>query len=442
VAALGLAAVHFVPATNLATPSLKLRWNPISETVALTRLVRRKEALLNSIMGISWYWYFAATVLAQLPNFTRHMLHSDESVLTLLLAVFAISIGVGSLLCERLSRGDIELGLVPLGSIGMTVFVADLFFVRYGTPPAQLLTVSELFAGEARAAHLRVLCDLAMAGVFSSVFIVPLYALVQNRSDPESRSRVIAANNIYNAVFMVVSALVTMILFRLHLTTLEILLVTAILNAVVSIYIFTLIPEFVLRFVLWVLASLIYRLRYTGRESIPGRGAAVIVANHVSFIDWFIVTAACRRPVRFVMDHTFFRMPLLGWLFRVAKAIPIAPAKQDAALKEKAFEQISRELQDGNLVCIFPEGAITRDGAMAPFRPGIERILARDAVPVIPMALGGLWGSFFSRRAGRALHTLPRPRRRIIRIDVGAPLSPTTTAAELQGRVAALLARA
>ena len=440
VATLGFLASRFIPVTLPLAPTLKLNANPFTETVRLTRLVARKESLMNSILGISWYWYFAGTMLAQLPNFTRHMLHSDESVVTFLLAVFAVAIGVGSLLCERLSRGDIELGLVPLGAIGMTIFVADLFFVPYGVGSGANHSLRELLQGDVTVAHLRVVFDLFMTGTLSSFFIVPLYALVQDRSDPEVRSRVIATNNIYNALFMSASAIVTMLLLKLGFTTLDVLLVTAVANAVVSCYIFALIPEFALRFGLWILASSIYRLRYTGRENIPSHGPAVIVANHVSFIDWFVITAACRRPVRFVMDYTFFRMPGFGWFFRLAKAIPIAPAKADAALKEQAFARISAELADGNIVCIFPEGMITRDGAMAGFRPGIERILKSNPVPVIPIGLRGLWGSFFSRKDGAAMHRLPQPSRRLIHVDIGQPESPSATAGQLETRVRALVA--
>lgn len=439
VAVLGWFASRSIPEAPATAPALKIDWNPIRETLALWRLIRAKEAVFNSILGISWFWFFGAIMLAQVPNFALHFLHGNESVVTMLLAVFSVAIGIGSVLSEKLSRGEIELGLVPIGAAGMTLFMADLYFLNYGVAPATLRSVSDLFAGDVAGVARHVVFDLAMVGICSSLFIVPLYALIQSRSDPESRSRVIAANNILNSVFLVASAILTLVLFKLGFNTVEILLYTAMLNALVSLYIFALIPEFVMRFVTWVLANTIYRLHFEGRDHVPRTGAAVIVANHITFIDWFIITAASRRPVRFVMDHNFFKLPVVGLVFRAAKAIPIAPAKEDAALKERAFARISEELKDGHLVCIFPEGKITFDGLLNPFRPGVEQILKLDPVPVIPMGLTGLWGSFFSRLGGKAMGKRPKPSRRHIGIHIGEPMASTTTAAELQERVKALI---
>ncbi|MDQ3001051.1 MAG: MFS transporter [Fibrobacterota bacterium] len=431
-----------IPPAPAMAPKLKLNWNPFSEMVVLTRIIRKKDAIFNSILGISWFWFFGATLLAQLPNFTKHMLQGNESVVTLFLAVFSISVGIGSILCAKLSRGEIELGLVPIGAFGMTLFLADLAFIAYPPAGTDLLGVRALLSGPHAAAGIRAMIDLGMVGVFGSLFIVPLYALIQHRSDESSRSRVIAANNIFNAVFMVGSALITMVLFRIGFNTVQILLFTAILNLVVCTYIFLLIPEFVMRFIIWILASTVYRLGYTGRDNIPRNGPAVIVANHVSFIDWFVITAACRRPVHFVMDHNMFKNPFLGWAFRLSKAIPIAPSKEDPAAKEKAFALISKELKDDNLVCIFPEGKITYDGSLNPFRPGVERILASDPVNVVPMSISGLWGSFFSRKGGKAMAGVPKPSRRKIEIAIGEPMPADTTAAALEAKVRQLLGTA
>ena len=439
VALLGYFVSRKIPLAPAMDPKLKLNWNIFSEMVALTRIIKKKDSIFNSILGISWFWFFGATLLAQLPNFTRHMLQGNESVVTMLLAVFSVSVGLGSMLCAKLSRGEIELGLVPLGALGMTLFLADLSFITYPPTTLALMGVKALLSGPYSGSALRVMMDLGMVGVFGSLFIVPLYALIQHRSDQETRSRVIAANNIFNAVFMVGSALITMVLFKIGFNTVEILFFTAILNLVVSTYIFLLIPEFAMRFLIWILASTIYRIRYTNRGMIPRHGPAVIVCNHVSFIDWFVITAACRRPVHFVMDNGMFKNPILGIFFRLSKAIPIAPAKEDPSVKERAFELISNELRNENLVCIFPEGKITHDGAMNVFRPGVERILAKDAVPVVPMAIHGLWGSFFSRKGGKAMSSLPKPTHRNILITIGVPLSASTKASEMEATVRELL---
>jgi 1-acyl-sn-glycerol-3-phosphate acyltransferase len=439
VAALGWLASLRIPPAAPSAPDLKLNWNPFSESADLTRILRRKPALFNSVLGISWFWYFGATLLAQVPNLAKNALYGDESVVTLMLAVFSVAVGLGALLSAKLSHGDIELGIVPLGALGLSLFAADLSLIRY-PDAAGLAGVGEFLHGPGAAAHIRALIDLALIGISGSLFIVPLYALIQARADEDARSRVIAANNIYNALFMVGSAVISMLLYKAGFATVQVILFTAILNLAVSAYVFALIPEFAMRFIVWVLAGTVYRMRYAGRDRVPRAGAAVIVANHVSFIDWFVITAASRRPVRFVMDHAMFRKPLLGWLFRLAKAIPIAPAREDAALKEKAFADISRALKDGDLVCIFPEGTITRDGKLNPFRPGVDRILAADPVPVVPMALDGLWGSFFSRKAGHAMSALPKPSRRVINVTVGGPLPSATRAPALEDAVRSLLA--
>jgi hypothetical protein len=439
VAILGYLVSLKIPKAPAMAPDIKLSWNPFTQTGVLTRIIRKKQSLFNSILGISWFWYFGATLLAQLPNFTRHMLHGNEAVVTLLLAIFSLSIGVGSLMAAKLARSEIELGLVPIGAFGLSVFCAHLAFISYPPAEAPLMGVGALLHGPYFTTALRVMIDFSMIGVFGSLFIVPLYALIQSRADEETRSRVIAANNIFNAVFMVASALITMALFKMGFNTAKVLLFTAVLNLTVTGYIFVLIPEFFLRFVVWVLASTIYRLRYKGRDFVPHRGPALIVCNHVSFIDWFIITATCGRPVHFVMDHRIFKNPFFGWIFRLAKAIPIAPAKEDAALKEKAFERVSAELRDDNLVCIFPEGMITHDGSLNTFRPGVQRILSRDPVPVIPMAISGLWGSFFSRKRGKAMTGVPRPSRRVISVAIGGLMPASATAEEMESRVRELL---
>ncbi len=277
----------------------------------------------------------------------------------------------------------------------------------------------------------------ACAGLYS----VPLYALIQTRCAPSHRARIIAANNIINALFMIAAAAYAVILLNVvKLSVPELLLSASLLNAVVAIYIYGLMPEFLLRFLSWLLVHSIYRIRTRGASNIPDRGAALLVCNHVSYVDALLLMAASPRPIRFVMDVSIFRVPVLSWLFRQVRAIPIAPARVDAALKQRAFEQVSEALRDGQLVCIFPEGRITDTGELYPFRPGLTRVLQADPVPVIPVALQGLWGSLFSR-AGAA----PWPILIIQRIfgplgiQVGAALDPAeATPMRLQEQVAAL----
>ncbi len=398
-ASLGYLTSRAIPAAPAAAPALRINWNPLTETWRNLKFTRGNRTVFQSILGISWFWFYGALFLSQFPAYSKDVLGGNEAVVTLLLAMFSIGIGAGSLLCERLSGHKVEIGLVPFGSIGLTIFAVDLFFAAPATPLNGVGAVEFL----RHAANWRVLADLVLIGMFGGFFIVPLYALVQTRSEPEHRSRIIAGNNILNALFMVIAAIVAVGLLRAGLTVPQLFLITALLNAAVAIYIYTLVPEFLMRFIVWLLIHSVYRIDKQGLANIPEEGAAVVVCNHVSFVDALVIMAACRRPIRFVMDHAIFRIPVLSFVFRQGRAIPIAAKKDDPVLLERALDQVAEALEAGELVGIFPEGRITDSGEMSPFRGGIKRIVERTPVPVVPMALRGFWGSFFSRKDGPAM---------------------------------------
>ncbi|NKJ45552.1 glycerol acyltransferase [Burkholderia sp. SG-MS1] len=413
----------FVPPTAAPQPALRINWNPFSETWRNLKLARENRTVFLSLLGISWLWFVGATFLSSFFSFAKNVLSANPDVVTVLLGTFSIGIGIGSLMCEKLSKRRIEIGLVPLGSIGMSVFAIDLFFASHALPPVgHLLSVGE-FLG--RLAHWRVLADLFLLAMFGGFYSVPLYALIQSRSQPSHRARIIAANNILNSLFMIVSALMAMGLTSAGFGIPAIFLVTALLNIVVATYIYSLVPEFLLRFIAWMLVHTFYRIRLVHAERIPDEGAAVLVCNHVSFVDAIVIMAGSPRPIRFVMDHQIFRSPFAGWVFRHAKAIPIAPAHQDPELLARAYERCAQALAEGELVCIFPEGKLTRTGEMNPFRHGVMEIVRRTPAPVIPMALRGLWGSVFSR--GNEAHW-PRPIRKGVMsrlsLAVGEPIDP------------------
>jgi len=378
VALLGYLASRAIPLTPPVDPALKLNWNPFTETWRNLRFAHGNRTVWLSLLGISWFWFYGATLLAQLPAYAKEVLGGDESVFILLLTVFSLGIGTGSLLCERLSGRKVEIGLVPFGAIGLTVFGVDLSFAAPAT--------------------WRVLADIALLGLFGGFYIVPLYALIQTRSEKSHQSRVIAANNILNASFMVASALVSLALFSAGLTIPQLFLATALFNAAVAVYIYRLVPEFLYRFLAWLLVHSVYRLEKRGAEHIPEGGAALIVCNHVSLVDPLVITAASPRPIRFVIHRRLYDKPLLNFVFREYRAIPIASAKEDPALLERAFDEVAKALAAGELVCIFPEGRVSDTGEINRFRPGLTRILQRSPVPVVPLALRGLWGSFFRRR--------------------------------------------
>lgn len=437
IAVAGYLASRGIPNAPATAPDLKINWNLFSETWRNFKFMRGNRTVYLSVMGISWFWFYGATFLSQLPNYAKLYLGGDEHVVTVLLTVFSLGIGVGSFLCERLSGHKVEIGLVPLGSIGLTIFGIDIYFAAPQLAVLQDQTVTQFINN---IANHRVLIDLLMIGISGGLYIVPLYALIQTRSEASHRSRIIAGNNILNALFMVGSALLAIVLLKLGLTIPQLLLTTALLNAIVALFIYSLVPEFLMRLLVWVLINTMYRIKTKGLENIPDEGPAVVVCNHVSFVDALILGGSIRRPVRFVMYHKIFKIPVLSFIFRNAKAIPIAPAKEDQAMMERAFNEIARELEEGNVVGIFPEGAITHDGEMDSFRSGIERVIQRTPVPVVPLALRGLWGSIFSRR-DTFLKRMRLPRRVWSRIElVAAPAVPAAevTAALLEEKVRAL----
>ena len=435
--------VPVVPATD---PGLRINWNPLTETWRNLLLAKGNVVVFRSLLGISWMWFFGAVFLSQFPSFAKEVLHGNAHVASLLLVVFSVGIGTGSLLCEVMSRRQVEIGLVPIGAIGMSVFAIDLYFASRHLPAAPLMDIGTFMA---QSAHWRVMADLLLLSLFAGLYSVPMYALIQMRSQPTHRARIIAANNILNALFMIGSSVIAGALLGAGFSVPQIFLFTGIANALVAGYIFFLVPEYLLRCVAWVATHVVYRFRASGAQHIPTSGPALLTCNHVSFVDPILLMAASPRPIHFVMDYRIFRAPLLGWLFRLCKTIPIAPQQEDPAVYEAAFARAAQVLRDGDLLAIFPEGAITRDGQLQPFKGGVMKILAQaDAdgleVPVVPMALTNLWGSYFSR--AEPAGAMSKPFRRgvfnVVNLRVGAALpAQACTPERLQNEVAALLAQ-
>ena len=439
VALLGRLTAQAVPPTPATDPGLRINWNPISETLRNLRLAHGNIVVFRSLLGISWMWFLGAVFLSNFPVFAKDVLHGDEHVASALLVVFSIGIGIGSLLCEILSKRHVEIGLVPAGAIGMSVFSIDVYFASRGLPPSAALTVGQFMAVPA---HWRVMADLGGVALFAGLYSVPMYALIQLRSEPSHRARIIAANNILNALFMIVSSVLAGALLGAGFSVPQVFLFTGIANALVAGYIFLLVPEYLLRFIAFIVTRCIYRFKVLGDEHLPTTGPAIIASNHVSFIDAVVLMAASPRPIRFVMDHRIFQVPLLGWLFRLAKAIPIASQKEDPAAYAAAFEAADRVLAEGDLLGIFPEGGITRDGELQPFKGGIMKILERRPVPVVPVALQNLWGSYFSRIESGA--AMVKPFRRglfsSVTLVAGEAMAPEhVSPGALQNRVGELL---
>ncbi|WP_459208116.1 MFS transporter [Pseudomonas sp. MLB6B] len=402
-ALLGYLASRWIPRAAAAAPQMKLDWNIFKQSWLTLRLgLGQTPAVSRSIVGNSWFWFVGAIYLTQIPAYAKDWLHGDETVVTLVLTLFSVGIAAGSLLCERLSGRKVEIGLVPFGSFGLTVF-GLLWWWHSGDVPTPAVPYDWLeLLGLSKAWW--IMLSIVGLGVFGGFYIVPLYALIQARTPEDQRARVIAANNILNALFMVASALLTILLLSLaDLSIPQLFLVVSLLNVAVNAYIFRIVPEFTMRFLIWLLSHSMYRVEHRELQRIPDEGAALLVCNHISYVDALLLSGAIRRPIRFVMYYRIYRLPVLNFVFRTAGAIPIAGRGEDAAIYEQAFARIARSLQEGELVCIFPEGKLTADGEIDVFKSGVKRILRETPVPVIPLALQGLWGSFFSRDPNKGL---------------------------------------
>ena len=426
-AILGWLASRYIPEAKASASDLKVSWNIFTQTAAIVRDSRKDKAVFQSILAISWFWALGAAYLTQLPNLASQVLNGEPQVVSIMLAAFIIGVAVGSLACERLSGQQIEIGIVPIGSIGLTVFGIDLYFAIEPVISAGLLDIPTFLSDPQ---HTRVLFDLAMLGAFGGLFIVPLYALVQQRTEEDHRARIIASLNVMNSLFMVASAVVGMTLLGMaRLTIAEFFLTLSILNIAVSIYVFKQVPEFTLRFVIWMLSHTLYRVKHINLDNIPKTGPALLTCNHVSYVDALLLGGAVKRPIRFIMDLDIYQSQPFHWFFKTSKTIPICSPRQNRDVYENSFIQIQKELEQGNLVLIFPEGRITRNGELNKFRPGIETILKTNPVPVVPMALRGLWGSFFSHEGKSAFAKMPKRFWSKIEIEAFKPWQPEDVSA-------------
>lgn len=401
----GWVSTLFLVPTQPEAPDLRVELNPVTTTWKICMSVVQSRPILLSILAISWFWLFGSALLGLFLPYAKDVLRADEHVVTLFLALFSIGVGVGSIACERLSFERLELGLVPLGSIGMSLFAADLClaWVPDAVPSKELLGVA---AFAAHPGGTRVIVDMLLLSIFSGFFIVPLYTFIQSHAEPGMRSRIIAVTNIVSSLFVIGWAAIQIVLITFMPVTVIFLLV-ALLNALVALYIYLLIPEFVLRFLAWMLVNVIYRVRVARPANVPRDGGALLVSNHVSLVDWLVIYGSIKRPVRFALWHGYMRIPVIRTLLRHALVIPMASKEEDPDLHEQGLARIRAEIAAGNLVCMFPEGEATRDGGLGPFRQAIEPVVGGTASPVVPLAIRGLWGSIFSLKdKGKARNPL------------------------------------
>ena len=357
---LTVGAAWLVPQTSAADPNLVMKWNPVKETRELTRLAKKERSVYFAIVAISWFWFLGATVLAQFPTFAQYYLHGSPSVYTLLMGVFSVAVGIGSLIAVRASQGEVEMGFVPLAALGMSVFLTDVFFIPYPEYSGPLVTASQLLGGELGTYPYRALFDFFMVGFFGGFYNLPLYAMMQKRSDPRYRSRIIAANNVLNAVYMVVSALATMLLLKAGMTVKGVFGILAILNIGLSLLVFYKVPEFYARLPYWLRATFGPGVTFVGRENIPERGPGVLVAVRCDDYDAFVLTAAARREIAMLSTGETAFLPRL--FARFVPRLPWDGTEPDAAALRDAFEQ-------GRLV------AVVNDSQSDP--RGSQELLAR-----------------------------------------------------------------
>ena len=427
-----------IPMAPAIAPDLKINPNLIAESLHVLGMVRHNRVVRRAVFGVSWFWFVGTLLSAQLPNYAKLHLGGSESLNLLALALFSIGTGLGSLWCEKLSQRTVEIGLVPFGALGMTVFCTDLYFARPGFAPEAGINLAQFWQ---QAGSLRIMADLTLIGLFAGFFIVPLFALIQSRTEKHHLSRVIAGMNIQNAVFIVSAAATGIVLQRyLGFNIPEVFLLLSVLNLAVLVYLMLLVPEFFLRFLAWIYIRIMYRVEVHGIEkNVPDEGPALLVCNHVSYMDALLLSSAVPRPIRFVMYYKIFNTPGVRWAFKAANAIPIAGRSEDPELMERAFAAVDQALVEGELVCIFPEGRLTPNGEIGSFKPGMERILTARPVPVVPMAIRGMWASIFSRSGVINTLRLPSRIRAHVTVMAEAPVDGAgAKAADLEEKVKAM----
>ena len=424
-AVLGYLSSRFIPFASAGAPDIQFKWQPYKQTKLTLSIAKSDRIVFQCIMAISWFWFLGAAYLTQFPNFTKVYLNGTESAVSFLLALFSVGIAVGSMACNWLSNHRIEVGIVPFGALGITIF-GFLMATSIPTDLPRFHTFAEFVSYDA---FWPLFFYLLMIGISGGLFIVPLYALMQHRAKETERAQVIAGLNIFNSLFMVGSAVLGIVcLSVLEMSIPQLFALLAILNFLVAAYIFLQIPIFVVRFAMWVVTHTIYRVKHKNLHHLPEQGGALIVCNHVSYMDSLLLSAVCPRLIRFVMEEDYANLPPLRGFLRRAGVFPISASNRTSI--RRAFNDVEKALSEGHIVCIFPEGRLTSDGEMNEFMRGIDIILRRSPVPVIPMALKGLWGSYFSRAKGRACKGLPTRFWSKLEIEAGTPVDPKQASAQ------------
>ncbi len=420
VAMLGTLMATRIPQVQAARPGGRIAINPFGETWRAVKRLWPDRTLWITIVGISYFWFLGALLQMALALFGTQALHVADAEVSWLMTALALGIGAGSLAAGRLSGDKVELGLVPLGAIGMGVF-------------SLWLAMSGSLASAAAA--------LVLVGAFGGCFVVPLNSLLQQRPGADEKGRVLAANNVINTIGIVLaSATLTLAGDTLGLSIRTVIVIAGVFTLASSVYILATLPDFFVRFVLWLATHTIYRIRIVGRPHIPQRGPALIIANHVSMVDGALVGACIQRFVRFLVYGPYFRRPLVHGLMRRMHAIPVTAGNRREVVE--AIEQARQALIDGHVVCIFAEGAVSRTGNLLPFKSGFERIVKDLDVPIVPVYLDRVWGSIFSFKREKFFWKLPEQLPYPVTVAFGNPMPSSAGANDVRAAIMKLGAEA
>jgi len=423
VAVLGTIASFGIQKTSAVGTSERFPYNPLSGIYRDLLFLKKQKGLFLASLANSYYWLlgliFSVNILVYGKKFLG--LDGDAGVwLTLLPAYLGIGIAAGSMLAGRWSGKKVELGLVPLGGIGLSVTGIALFF----SVGSYWLTA----------------VILVLAGIFGGLFIVPLYAFLQFEAKDDEKGRVLATAGVMNGIFLVIGSILYWLLaVKLAFNPAQIYLVMGILTILVVVYICTIIPEYFIRFIAWLMTHTFYNIKIVGAENVPLAGPAMLIPNHVSFVDALLLSASIQRFLKFVMYKKYFDVPVLRWLCKIMEVIPIAPYEGKESVKT-SLETAQAKLDLGEIVCIFAEGKLTLDGKIGEFRPGFEKIMEGHDCPIIPVYLHNVWGSIFSYSGEKFLWKFPKKIPYPITIVYGEPMSPRSTAIEVETRVKAMAA--
>ncbi|HEX3744633.1 MAG TPA: acyl-[ACP]--phospholipid O-acyltransferase [Bryobacteraceae bacterium] len=411
VAAAGFAVSLRITRVPAAGATGAFQWNPFAEVITGTRHLLADRALWLTVLGISYFWFLGMLLQLDLLLYAHEVLHVDDLRTGLLVTCLAVGIGAGSMLAGKLSGDKVELGLVPLGSILMAVFSVALYCARgsYGWSVGML----------------------ALLGLSSGLFIVPLNAYLQQKAEAREKGRLIATNNFHNTIGMLLaSATLWLMHDRLHVGADKLILIFGVATLGATAYIVSVVPDFLIRFVLWMVTHSLFRIRVVGGQNVPLHGPALLVANHTSQVDGLLIGASIQRAVRFLVWRPIFERKSLRWFFQLMNAIPVGTKSPREAIE--AIRSARRELANGELVCIFAEGSITRTGNLLPFKSGLEKIAAGANAPIVPVHLDRLWGSIFSFERGRFFWKWPKHVPYPVTVTLGQPLPATATAQEVR----------